>query len=215
MKRYKAVLFDLDGTLLDTSEGILHAFDETLAVCSLPQIPYERKRGIIGPPVDRSLREIYALDDEQTAAATAVFRDCYANKYLGEAVPYEGIAEVLRALRGGGIKTGVATYKRQSYALPLLGDKGLLPLFDCALGSSDTLSTKAEIIRACIERMGAGTAETAMVGDTVHDLTGAAAMGVDFVGVTYGFGFRTKEEILAEGGAGAAGTPRELTGLFL
>ncbi len=215
MKAYKAVLFDLDGTLLDTSEGILHAFDEARRVCSLPQVTEEQRRGIIGPPVDRSFRELYRLNEEETRRAAAAFRDCYANRYLGEAVPYDGIFDLLRELRAAGIRTGVATYKRQSYALPLLEEKGLLPLFDVPMGSSETLTEKAAIIRACIDALGAGDGETVMVGDTLHDLTGALELGIDFTGVTWGFGFRTKEEILAAGGTQAADSPRELARLFL
>lgn len=211
---YRAVLFDLDGTVLDTSAGILKAVDEAIAVCGLPDISPERKRSMIGPPIDRSFRAIYGLSEERAAEAAAAFRKAYAEKYLLEAVAYPGILELLQVLRANGWKTGVATYKRDDYAQRLMEQKGLLALCDVALGSDGKKQTKADIIELCMRSLKCGPSSVVMVGDTVHDWEGAEAAGAGFVGVTYGFGFTSPDEIRALHALGAAESVPQLREIF-
>ena len=110
------------------------------------------------------------------------------------AVPYEGIFDLLHFCREHGIKTGVATNKREDYTKTLLDRFGFTPLFDCIVGTDmEGKLTKVDLIRACMERMGImDPKECLMIGDTHGDQEAAAQAGVDFLGVTYGFGF-TKE----------------------
>lgn len=210
-KRYHSVLFDLDGTVLDTSSGILKAVDGTIRQCGFPDIPWEQKRSMIGPPIQRSLQRIYGLTAEQTAEAASVFRQLYAEKYLMDAVPYPGIHELLRRLREDGWKVGIATYKRDDYAQRLMGEMGISALCDVALGSDGKQQTKADIIQICLRGMECPhPSACVMVGDTVHDWEGARNAGTAFVGVTYGFGFTSAKEVLNLSALGAADSVPDL-----
>jgi phosphoglycolate phosphatase len=209
----RIALFDLDGTLLDTSPGILHAVDEAARSLGLAPIGAEDRRSMIGPPIEQSFRRVCSLSAEEADRAAAVFRRSYAETYLLEAEPYPGIYEVLEKLRLLGWRTGVATYKRDSYARKLMKAKGITDRCDFCLGSVEG-QTKQEIIRRCIEALGGDPEHTVMVGDTVHDAEGAKQAGCAFIGVTFGFGFRSKEEILAPGALAAADTAEELLAVF-
>lgn len=210
MERFGTVLFDLDGTLLDTAPGIIRSIEETAAACGLTPFTPEEERSMIGPPIERSFRELRRLTAEEAASAASVFRVCYPEKHLMEAEPYPGIHALLRTLRKRGWHIGVATYKRDSYAQRLLLEKGITPLCDAVLGTTSPEQKKADVIRLCLEKLGGTVEETILVGDTLHDLHGAREAGCAFVGVTYGFGFRTKDEILALGALGAADSVEEL-----
>ena len=213
-QNYKAVLFDLDGTLLDTSDGILRAIDETIVTCNLPDIPLELKKTMIGPPINQSLQTIYALSDEETERATNVFRKCYAEKYLFYAEAYPGIFDMLKNLRENNWKIGVATYKRNDYAQTLLQQTGLLNLCDYALGSDGKDQTKADIIKCCLIELGIEAKDCIMIGDTIHDAIGAEKVGAAFIGVTYGFGFKNKKEVIGDFVIGVVDTTKELSALL-
>lgn len=208
--RYSTVLFDLDGTILDTSKGMLLAIDETISKCGLSEISQEQKRSMIGPPINWSLREIYRMTEEQVAEAAAIFRKAYSEKYLFEAAPYPGVKELLRGLRENGFKTGIATYKRNDYAQRLIEKMGVKSLCHFSLGSDGKSQTKADIIDLCLKALNCIPESCIMVGDTIHDLTGVRDVGMAFVGVTYGFGFRTREEIESQGGIAASESAAEL-----
>ena len=86
---YRGIIFDLDGTLLDTSEGVLSSVRHTIKTMGYRELPEETLLTFIGPPVKRSLMEHYGLDDAEADRATAVFRDQYKNMDLLKARPYD------------------------------------------------------------------------------------------------------------------------------
>lgn len=211
MRKYNTILFDLDGTVLDTSEGILRSIEETIALCQLPELSAQVKRSMIGPPVNQSLKKIYGLTDARTNEVTALFRKLYSEKYLMEMKAYPGILELLAQLRQSGYKVGIATYKRDDYAQRLMNGAGINALCHFTLGSDGKEQTKAEIIQICLNALQCRhSRECIMIGDTIHDLEGAKNAGTAFIGVTYGFGFRSKAEILALNAAGAADSAEEI-----
>ena len=215
MKKYNTILFDLDGTVLDTAPGLLKSINETIAQCGFHDISEEQKRSMIGPPIDRSLKEIYQLSAEEAAASAAVFRKAYSKKYLLDATPYPGILELMEQLHNDGWKLGVATYKRNDYAQRLMQEIGINDLCDFTLGSDGKSQTKADIIQICLEELGCKNAEECiMVGDTIHDHVGAVNANTAFVGVTYGFGFQNCEEIMELGALAACDTAEELKSVF-
>ncbi len=189
------LLFDLDGTLLDTSEGIKKSVEHTLRQLNLPALSDEVIRTFVGPPINRSLQQTFHLNDEETAHATAVFRDLYKNQYLFYAEAYQGIPELLDALRAAGYKLAVATYKREDYAVMVLEKFDLFRRFDVVKGCDfESKLTKTDIVKLALKELGCQDPKNAaLVGDTVHDQTGAAACGMDFIAVTYGFGFKPGE----------------------
>lgn len=201
--KFEAILFDLDGTLLDTSAGVIKAIDYIEQAYHLPELSAAEKRTFIGPPVQDSFRRCYRLTENRAWELASAWRNAYKDKFLLEAVPYDGIYDVLRFCREHGIKTGVATNKREDYTLKLLNHFRFTPLLDCIAGTDlEGKLKKADLIRVCMDKTGVTDGEKClMVGDTENDQNAAKQAGVRFLGVTYGFGFSEKAEILAARGA--------------
>lgn len=215
MNKYNTILFDLDGTVLDTSSGLLSAIDEMIFQCGFVNIAEEKKRYMIGPPIEQSLKVVYGLSDDGAAAAAAVFRKAYSEKYLLDANPYPGIIELLSSLKKVGWNVGIATYKRNDYAQLLMQETGVNDVCDFTLGSDGKNQTKSDIIQTCLKKLGCSLSEQCiMVGDTIHDYVGAVDANTSFIGVTYGFGFRTAEEIMNLGALAACSSTKEMETVF-
>ena len=213
MKRFKAVLFDLDGTLLDTSEGIISTLRQTAEHLHFRELTDAELRGFIGPPLHTHLAEVFGLDEEGTADAVRYFRMIYGGGEVYRARVYDGIPEVIDSLGARGIKTAAATYKKEDIAISLLHEKGLC--FDVIHGAdTDGRRTKADIIRMIIDELGVTPQETVMVGDSENDAVGAAAAGTAFIGVTYGFGFESDADVTAPGTIGVAHTAAEIISML-
>lgn len=186
----KAVLFDQDGTLLDSGAGIKHCAILTLQMMHLPLIPYEDLDFFIGPPL-RDCFRLCHVPEERIEEAVRIYRDAYEGKGDGylEATPYPGIVEMLQHLRSQGLKTYVCTSKGKPLAEMILQSFGLSSLFDGVYGATldGSLATKPEIIRHCLveEKL---DVNALMVGDTVLDLRGAKANHLPFFGVEWGYG---------------------------
>lgn len=214
-KCYTTILFDLDGTVLDTSPGLLKSIDETIKQCGLHDIDESQKISMIGPPIDQSLKNIYSLSDIEAEKAAAVFRKVYSEKFILDAEHYPGIIELMHQLHEEGWKLGVATYKRNDYAQLLMQKMGINSICDFTLGSDGKKQTKADIIQICLKELGCENAEECiMVGDTIHDYEGAVDANTGFVGVTYGFGFHTCEEIMELGAMASCDTAEEMKIVF-
>ena len=177
MKQYKAILFDLDGTLLDTSEGVISSVQYTIDTLGYEKLDVGQMRSFIGPPVHRRLREIYGISEEESLRAMNIFRSHY----------------------GGDDQLGVATYKREDMAKRVLEHCGIASCFDSIHGSDAAGKySKADVVRNCIHALGVDDpADAVLVGDSDNDVIGAHEIGLGFVGVTYGFGFSSKEDVLA------------------
>ena len=195
--KYSCVVFDLDGTLLDTSSGIFACTSYVASQYGLPAIPEDVMRRFIGPPIQDSFQRYLGCGKERAWELATAWREAYKEIFLLKAKPYDGIYELLHGLRQAGIKTAVATNKREDYTLKLLAHFDYLPLFDCIVGSDfEGRRSKAEMIRICMERLGVTDSERClMVGDTVGDHDAALAAGTRFLGVTYGFGYHRRDEL--------------------
>ena len=194
-KAYEAVAFDLDGTLLNTQRGIINAVRAAVKELGLPMPSDEVLRTFIGPPMVKSMGETFGLDRAGADRATSLFRRYYANEFLMQAEPYEGLFTLLDMLKGAGIKIGVATYKREDYGRKILEGFGIADYCSAICGDNDaSTKTKADIVRECIIELGADPAKTLYIGDTRGDFIGAAEAGADFAAVTYGFGFAPNED---------------------
>lgn len=189
--QYQAVFFDLDGTLMDTSEGVLKAIDYIIDTFHLLPLSRDVKRSFIGPPIQQSFQMHYGCTPERASELAAAWRDAYRLYFLLDAVPYNGIYDLLRFLRRKGIKSGVATNKREDYTLQLLEHFSFKPLFDCIVGSDFAgKRSKTDMIRLCMEYTGVTDADKClMIGDTTSDMTAAREAGIAFLGVSYGFGY--------------------------
>ena len=195
-KKYKLVIFDLDGTLMDTSEGILSAVKYTIDKAGMSELTEEQMKSFIGPPIQKSFANIYGVDEVRANELASIFRERYSNVELFGAQPYDGIFELLEELAKRQIKTAVATYKREDYALRLLKKFHFDDYMSIMYGSDmEGRLSKSDIIRKCIEEANVSFDETAMIGDTRNDEIGAHDLEIDFIGVTYGFGFKCKNDM--------------------
>ena len=214
-KNYELVIFDLDGTLLDTSRGILSAIYDALNALGIPHQGKITANDFIGPPIEKALKKHLSLEGKMLEIAAREFRQRYKNEHLLKASPYEDIDALLSVLRKTGHGRAVATYKREAAAERLLWHCGLGKHLNIIHGTNDDRPmTKAEIILRCIEDYGLTTREHAvMVGDTAEDALGASAAGVDFSAVTYGFGFTDKNVLTDAPCIGVAESPAEILAL--
>lgn len=213
MKKYEMVIFDVDGTLLDTTEGVLNAVRYAIETAGLPKLSEDVLRTFIGPPIQDSFGEAYHIEDKQYLQELAgIFRGRYKDCELLKAYPYEGIYEVFDGLSAAGIKPAIATYKREDYARIIMQHFGFDRYTDIIFGADhENKLKKKDIICKCLEAYNQLPAEAAiMVGDTEHDALAARMLGMDFLGVTYGFGFKTQEELAEYSEISAAGSAGEI-----
>ena len=195
-KKYKLAIFDLDGTLLDTSEGIMSSVRYTVDKKKLRELSEDEIKTFIGPPIQNSFKSKYNMDAEEADDCAAVFRARYSSEDLFLAKPYEGIYELLEKLKTEKIMCAVATYKREDYAIPLLKKFHFDNYMDYMYGSDlEGKLLKSDIINKCISDAGVDKTEVVMIGDTINDEKGALALGVDFIGVTYGFGYKDSSDM--------------------
>lgn len=212
---FRLAIFDLDGTLLDTEAGIVSAITHTTDAFQLPRIEATALRSFIGPPIQKSFAAYYGLDVARANELAAAFRDRYKDVDLLLAKPYEGIYELLAALRSRGVCVAVATFKREDYAEKLLLYFGFDRYAEIRHGSDFAGKLqKSDIILRCIEESGVPAECAVMVGDGVSDVRGAAAAGIPCIGVTYGFGFADFDAVRAEGGL-PCGSVGEILDYFL
>ena len=211
----KNVIFDLDGTLLDTSEGILLSVEHTVKALKYGELTLEQKLSFIGPPVQVSLKRLYGLSDEEAQRGAGVFREFYKEKALLKAKPYEGIYDLCGTLKDMGVRMAVATYKREDYALKLLKHYDFDKYCDPMHGAdNNNVLKKEDIVMMCVNEMGAKKEECVLVGDTDNDAKGAMEAGIPFIAVTYGFGFRDQDDLKGFPYIGIAASPVDVSDLL-
>lgn len=186
---YKTVLFDLDGTLSDSAEGIINCVEYALEDMG---IKADRRELIcfVGPPLQESFMQRFGMDEETAHYAQAKYRERFSTIGINENRMYDGIDRLLSSLRSAGKRLAVATSKPTVFSRRIIESYGIAQYFELVLGSEFTgeRHTKAEVIRDVLAEMGiTDNSSVVMVGDRSYDVKGAAACGVDCVGVYYGY----------------------------
>ena len=201
MSNHKYVLFDLDGTLTDSEPGIFACLRHSLSHFGIEEKDDAKLKRMIGPPLGQSFVEFYGFDEEKAAAALEKYRERYTVTGIYENKVYDGIPELLLALKQAGRKLILATSKPDVFAERVIAHFGLRHFF-CYISAGDMAqkhSEKEEIIRnALIGNRITDLSEVIMVGDRKFDIYGAARCGIASVGVLYGYGERNE---LTEAGA--------------
>ncbi len=184
----KTVLFDFDGTIFDTVEGITKSIQYALRKHGREE-PLERLRCFAGPPLVDKFMEVYGVDQAEAEALVTDFRERYVPVGVYESRPFPGIRSLLEGLAAAGLRLGVATSKPQNMAELLLERSGLKDCFSVIVGSRPGLNNekKWQIVEQAMGRCGSSPAETVLIGDTKYDAEGAALCGIPCVGVAWGY----------------------------
>lgn len=189
------ILFDLDGTLIDPIEGVIRSVDYVTNYLKIPDISHETIKTFIGPPIFNSLKETLGLSDNDATIATDLFRNIYKQNFLYNAHVYNGIPFLLEKLQNGVNKIAVATYKRQEHAELILNYFGLSAYFDFIQGADAKGElNKTDIVRLCLEHF--STKDACLIGDTLYDAQAAKNLNIDFIGVSWGYGFKKDDTVM-------------------
>ena len=180
-------IFDLDGTLLDTSPGILESVRYSIRKYGFPEPPIEELLTFVGPPLVDSYMRVCGCSREDAEKLTAAYREYYPTGPMFNARPYDGIFDMIGELKKRGLILSIATSKPTVFSSRVAARFGFDEFFSDLQGAdlAGKLS-KADLITAC-----AGDTDPqkcVMVGDTQYDAEGAYIAGVPFIGVSYGFG---------------------------
>lgn len=215
-QQYKIAVFDLDGTLLDTSEGIISSVKYTIDKFGLDRLSENKIKSFIGPPIQNSFSNIYGIEGDLLQEIATVFRNRYKTEDLLKAKPYEGIYDVFQRLLDIGVKPAIATYKRQDYATTILDYFGFSQYTNIICGADhENKLKKKDIIKNVLISSGVNNYRHAvMIGDSDNDAIGAQEIGIDFIGVTYGFGFKDILDVKKFPNVGSACNTKELIGLL-
>ena len=204
----KAILFDLDGTLTDSGEGIMNCAKLALEHYGIHVEDEQSLRVFVGPPLQKTFAE-FGVPKEEVDNAIQIYRSRYIPIGKFENSPYPGIRELLEKLRSAGYKLYVATSKPEETSLEILDHFDMTKYFEIVCGASFDVSrhSKDKVIEYLLERIGEQV-DAVMVGDTAFDVLGAKAHGIPTVGVSWGYG--EVSDMVSAGAIGIANTMDEL-----
>ncbi len=191
---YKALLFDLDGTLTASGEGITKCVQYALEKLNKGELAQDLKslEVFVGPPLLEQFMAYAGLSEEEAKKAVQYYRERYLPIGIFENKPYEGIEEVLKKMKEKGYVLAVASSKPDSMVKTVLDYFSLTSYFQVVKGSDITKPkmTKAEVIEEVLEELGFSEKRECaiMIGDRYHDVLGAKSAGLECIGVTYGYG---------------------------
>lgn len=198
MSKYDYVLFDFDGTVTDTGEGILKSLQYSFSAMGHEVPDLSELKKFIGPPIHYSYTTFYGISEEDVGDYIKKYRERYREKGIYECYVYEGMRETIEALRNKGVKIGIASSKPVSLIYDVMNHLGITELFDAVTGvtvDDSNHSGKTFLVLDCMEKLGAADkSRVLMVGDRKFDLDGASGAGVDSCAVLFGYG--SKEEFL-------------------
>ncbi|MGY1770318.1 HAD hydrolase-like protein [Blastococcus sp. SYSU D00813] len=206
------MLFDLDGTLVDSTPGIWASVRVAAAALGLPEPTEAQLRGMVGPPLQDGFALVLGVAPDDVPRAVAAYRAHYAAGALLDVAVYDGVPELLAALRGEGAVLAVATSKPEPFAVRVLEHTGLLGAFASVHGATldGAVRHKEQVVAAALAAHPGGRAPV-LVGDREHDVLGAAAHGLPCIGAGWG---PAPGELGRAGAAAVAATPAEVRALL-
>ena len=213
---FTSILFDLDGTIIDSAPGITTTLAYTFETMRLPVPSPAELLAYVGPPILDSFRDRAGMSPGEAAEALAIYRPRYLERGALDSSVFPGVPRVLRAVHAAGIPLSLATSKPETPATFMLNHFGLLDCFDIITGASDdeVRSSKQDVVAEALTRLaefGANLSRPVLVGDRIHDVEGAAANGVPTIFVGWGYGSPAEQV----GSIAVAHTPAELHELLL
>ncbi len=206
----KCVILDLDGTLVNTSEGIFKSVQYALDDVGIFNEPEDNLRRFIGPPLEYSFKTFYGLDAETTEHLIAKYRERYVPIGLYESELYPGVREFVAGLKEKGYKLSLGSSKPEDMCIKLLDSFEILDMLDFCVGATvgPERRTKEKVLIEALDRMEIDASECVLIGDTRFDVEGARSVGMDCIGITYGFG--TREDLEKAGAVAIFDTLNEV-----
>lgn len=210
--KYTTVLFDLDGTLTKSEEGITRSALYAAEQMGFTGFTKEQFMAFIGPPLYASFQKICGMTPEQAEEAITIYRSRFSTIGWAENEVYPGIAQLMRSLKKNGVKIAIATAKPQAFAEKIAKKFGFAPYLEAIVGPGfgNKHESKAAIVKKAMDLLGG---VPVMVGDRCFDVDGGKANGIDTIGVCYGYG--TREELESAGATYVLDTVEELTDVLL
>ena len=213
---YSTVFLDLDGTLTDSKPGIINGVRYALKAVGVPMPAEDRFDSFIGPPLLDSFERECGITGELGQEALRQYRVYYKAQGEFENAVYSGVEDMLKALKAAGKTLITATSKPEDAATRIIEHFELAKYFDCIAGASndESRNNKPAVIRYALEKNGiTDLSGVIMVGDRMHDIEGANIIGLDSIGVLYGYGGRA--ELEHEGATYIAETPADVVRIIL
>ena len=209
---YELVIFDVDGTILDTSEGMFSSLRFAMQQNGIEVLTEDKLKTFIGPPVEFSLKRYYSLSAEEMTVVAKCYRERYREIDIFKAEPYAGIEEVFDQLAKNGCKLAVATFKRQCDAEKIIKKFGFDQWLQIICGSdNEGKYQKKDIIANAVKAAAISDLHKAvMIGDSMLDMERAKSVGIDFIGATYGYGFHSSSEINVGNVVGVAKSAKDI-----
>lgn len=187
MSLYDILIFDLDGTLVDTKSGVLDCFKYTLDKLGLPS--YHDPYKFLGPPLQYSFSTLCGLDEKTTEKAVNIYRQKYRTESIFNAELFSGVEDMLRTLKENGYTLAVATCKMEKFAETVLEHFGIAKYFDFIGGADENRYEKSQVIYHVMEELGkADTSRVLMIGDRDNDVKGAETLGIPCLYALWGYG---------------------------
>lgn len=191
MREYDIIIFDLDGTLSNSGEGITKSVQYALEKMGIKEDDLDNLRHFVGPPMKEEMMLSYNFTDGQAAEAVAFYRERYIPIGIYETSLYDGVIELLRALKENDKIIAIATSKPQKMAEEVLEYLKIDCYFDFVMGADmiGGKQSKEDVLNALLDMLPIkDKAKMLMVGDTKFDVIGANALNIDCIGVSYGYG---------------------------
>jgi phosphoglycolate phosphatase len=206
----RAVFFDLDGTLVDTFQGIADSYRHLLTQLGLGDMDDSELRQFIGPPIQEVLRQSFGLSGGRLEDGIRIFRQHYGAEGLFRFSKYQGVDKMLLDLRSEGFDLYIATSKLQSMAIDIIDHAGWAGVFNVVGGAKQdgTRHLKKDVIAWTLAEVANGADVVAMVGDRAADIVGGREHGLRGIGVTWGYG--SAEELDRAGATVTADSPDDL-----
>ena len=205
----RLVLFDLDGTLVDSTPGIWASVRAAATALALPEPTPAQLRAMVGPPLQEGFAHALGVPDADVPRAVAAYREHYAAGAVLDVSVYDGIVELLRELAHDGVTLAVATSKPEPFAVRVLEHTGLLPAFAGVHGATldGSVRHKDQVVAAALAAH-PGALGPVLIGDRAQDVLGAAVHGLPCIGA--GWGPAEDGELAGAGAAVVAATPAEV-----
>lgn len=213
---YNLALFDMDGTLVDSKEGIYNSIVYALDFFNIDVKEINSLKAFLGPPLRDMFNKLFGFEGEQLELVVAKYREYLSDKGLYEGKLYPGIAEMLAKLHKSGVKMAVATSKATVFAEKMMEHYNIAKYFDLIIGCEldGRRSEKPEIITCILDKLDVERkTKPIMIGDRKFDILGAKAHGMSSIGCLWGYG--DEAELTGAGATYLLKSPNEIADLIL